>query len=166
MRAWIRVALAGKSESRRHFTTSFRENVAVAQRSYQMLEVLSFCLWEGLNVYTSFNKNNHANFSGTKSKTKLSGIFFVIPSWRSSRKKHKSDCSAERSFNFAPVQKWLLLCYLFMQAVVIVFEENKEVEERLRLLRLIFLKKPKFLKWATHWNWTWMALFQVTVTTN
>ena len=125
MRSWIRVALAGKSESRRHFTTRFRENVAVAERSYQMLEVLSFCLWECLNVYTSFNKNNHANSYGTKSKTRLSGIFLVIPSWRSSRKKHKIDRSAERSFNFAPVQKWLLLCYLFMQAVVIVFSRKQ-----------------------------------------
>ena len=38
--------LAGKLDSRRHSTmttTSFSENVVVAKRSYQMLEVLSFC---------------------------------------------------------------------------------------------------------------------------
>ena len=35
--------LAGKRGSRRHSTTSFSENVEVAETSYQMLEVLSFC---------------------------------------------------------------------------------------------------------------------------
>ena len=39
--------LAGKRGSRRHnrrhSTTSFRENVVVAESSYQMLEVLSLC---------------------------------------------------------------------------------------------------------------------------
>ena len=34
--------LAGKRDSRCHSTTSFRENVAVAETSYQMLEMLSF----------------------------------------------------------------------------------------------------------------------------
>ena len=33
----------GKRDSRRHSTTSFSENVEVAETSYQMLEVLSFC---------------------------------------------------------------------------------------------------------------------------
>ena len=35
--------MAGKRDSRRHSTTSFSENVEVAETSYQMLEVLSFC---------------------------------------------------------------------------------------------------------------------------
>ena len=42
-RAWTSVILAGKRGSRRHSTTSFSENVEVAETSYQMLEVLSFC---------------------------------------------------------------------------------------------------------------------------
>ena len=33
----------GKLGSRRHSTPSFSENVVVAETSYQMLEVLSFC---------------------------------------------------------------------------------------------------------------------------
>ena len=33
----------GKRGSRRHSTTSFSKNVEVAEKSYQMLEVLSFC---------------------------------------------------------------------------------------------------------------------------
>ena len=37
------VILAGKRGSRRHSTTRFSENVEVAETSYQMLEVLSFC---------------------------------------------------------------------------------------------------------------------------
>ena len=35
--------LAGKRENRRHSTKNFSENVVVAETSYQMLEVLSFC---------------------------------------------------------------------------------------------------------------------------
>ena len=35
--------LAGKLSIRRHSTTSFTENVVMAEMSYQMLEVLSFC---------------------------------------------------------------------------------------------------------------------------
>ena len=38
--------LAGKRDSRRHSMTSFRENVVVAETSYQMLEMLSFCDYE------------------------------------------------------------------------------------------------------------------------
>ena len=41
--AWTSVILAGKRDSRRYSTTSFSENVEVAETSYQMLEVLSFC---------------------------------------------------------------------------------------------------------------------------
>ena len=40
--AWTSVILAGKRDSRRYSTTSFSENVEVAETSYQMLEVLSF----------------------------------------------------------------------------------------------------------------------------
>ena len=42
-RAWTSFILAGKRGSRRHSTMSFSENVVVAETSYQMLEVLSFC---------------------------------------------------------------------------------------------------------------------------
>ena len=37
------VILAGKLGSRRRSTTSFSENVVVAETSYRMLEVLLFC---------------------------------------------------------------------------------------------------------------------------
>ena len=42
-RVWTSVILAGKRGSRRHSTTSFSENVEVAETRYQMLVVLSFC---------------------------------------------------------------------------------------------------------------------------
>ena len=43
-RGWTSVILAGKRDSRRHSTTSFSENVVMAETNYQMLEeVLSFC---------------------------------------------------------------------------------------------------------------------------
>ena len=45
-RAGTSVILAGKLDSRRHSTTGYSENVAVAGTSYQMLEVLSFCYRE------------------------------------------------------------------------------------------------------------------------
>ena len=35
--------LGGKRGTLRHSTTSFGENVVVAETSYQMLEVLAFC---------------------------------------------------------------------------------------------------------------------------
>jgi len=40
--AQTNVILAGKCDSRRHSTTSFSKNVAVAKTSYQILEILSF----------------------------------------------------------------------------------------------------------------------------
>ena len=40
--------VAGKRGSRRHSPTSFSENVKVAEKSYQMLEVLSFWDREGV----------------------------------------------------------------------------------------------------------------------
>ena len=42
-RAWTSVILAGKRVSHRHSTTNFSENVVVAETSYKVLEVLSFC---------------------------------------------------------------------------------------------------------------------------
>ena len=41
--------MAGKRGSCRHSTTSFSENVVVAETSYQMLEVLAFAIGRGLN---------------------------------------------------------------------------------------------------------------------
>ena len=42
-RARTNVILAGRCGSRRQSTTSFSENVEVAETSYKMLKVLSFC---------------------------------------------------------------------------------------------------------------------------
>ena len=56
--------LAGKRGSHRHSTRNSSENVEVAEKSYQMLEVLSF-LRSGEGV-TSFTKGNSAYFSGEK----------------------------------------------------------------------------------------------------
>ena len=43
-RAWTNVILAGESDNRRDSTTSFDENVVVAETSYQIIEVCSsFC---------------------------------------------------------------------------------------------------------------------------
>ena len=64
VRAWTSVILAGKRGNRRHSTTSFSENVEVAETSYQMLEVLSSC--ESGEGVTSFTKGNSANFSSEK----------------------------------------------------------------------------------------------------
>ena len=44
--AWTGVILAGKRDSHGHSATKFSMNVVVAETSYQMLEVLSFCDWE------------------------------------------------------------------------------------------------------------------------
>ena len=61
----------GKSGSRRHSTTSFSENVEVAETSYQMLEVLSFCDRERVQppslkvtVLTFLVKNGKMKLSG------------------------------------------------------------------------------------------------------
>jgi len=61
--------LAGKRDSRRHPTTCFNENIVVAETSYEMLKVLSFC--ERDKAYTYVNNNNRLNFSGEKSKSKF-----------------------------------------------------------------------------------------------
>ena len=83
---WTSVFLAGKRDCRRHSTTSFRENIKVAEKRYQMLEVLSFCDQVGL---TSLNTNNSANFLGEKSTMKPPGmsIFWL----RNTRKNLKSN---------------------------------------------------------------------------
>ena len=64
-RAWVRVILAGKRDSRRHSTTSFsgNGNKLVSRRS-----------WE--NFKTFFNKNNCANFYGERSTMTPSGVGF------------------------------------------------------------------------------------------
>ena len=41
--AWTGTILAGKHDSHGHCATKFSMNVVVAETSYQMLEVLSFC---------------------------------------------------------------------------------------------------------------------------
>ena len=50
------VILAGKRDSRRE-SSDFSENVVVAETSYQMLGLLSFCAESGGGL-TSFNKDN------------------------------------------------------------------------------------------------------------
>ena len=60
------VISAGKCETRRHSTTNFSENIAVAQTSYR--KVRSFIILRSGKGLTSFNKNNRANFSGEKKK--------------------------------------------------------------------------------------------------
>ena len=81
------VFLAGKRDCRRHSTTSFRENIVVAEKRYQMLEVLSFCDQEGL---TSLNGNNSANFQcwWKKYDEALWDVYFWL---RDTRKNLKSN---------------------------------------------------------------------------
>ena len=52
--------------------TSFSENVAVAEASYQMLE--SFIILQSGKGLTCFNKDNSDHYSGEKSTMKLSGV--------------------------------------------------------------------------------------------
>ena len=70
-RARTSVILAGKRGSRRHSTTSFRENVVAAETSYQMLEVLPFCDRE--RVYPPSLKVTVLNFLVKNGKMKVSG---------------------------------------------------------------------------------------------
>ena len=60
-----------KCGSRRHSTTSFSENVEVAETSYQMLEVLSFCHQE--RVQPPSLKVTVLTFRVKNSEMKLSG---------------------------------------------------------------------------------------------
>ena len=67
-RARTNVILAGKSDSRRHSTTSFSENVVVAKTTCQMLGILSF---------TYFKGNKRPNFCGEKKYNKaFRGVYF------------------------------------------------------------------------------------------
>ena len=54
-RAWTSVIFAGKRGSRRHFTTSFTE-----------LNVRNFSILQSGEVFTSFNNDDSAYFSGEK----------------------------------------------------------------------------------------------------
>ena len=70
-RARTSVILAGKRGSRRHSTTSLSENVELAETSYQMLEVLSFCDRKGasspslkITALTFLVKNGKMKLSG------------------------------------------------------------------------------------------------------
>ena len=63
--------MAGKRGGRRHSNTSFSENVEVAETSYKMLKVLSFCDQErvqppslNVTVLTFLVKNGKMNLSG------------------------------------------------------------------------------------------------------
>ena len=57
----------GKRGSRRHSTTSFSENVVVAETSYQMfMNVRRFIILRSGEGVTSFTKGNSANFSSEK----------------------------------------------------------------------------------------------------
>ena len=62
--------LAGKRDSRCHSTTSFNKNVEVAEKSYQMLEDLSFCDQE--RDYPPLIKKTVLTFQVKKSTIKLS----------------------------------------------------------------------------------------------
>ena len=83
--------MAGKRGSRRHSTTSFSENVEVAETSYQMLEVLSFCHQERVQppslkvtVLTFLVKNGKMKLSGESifleyaKKLKESNLVLVV----------------------------------------------------------------------------------------
>ena len=63
--------MARKRGSRRHSTTSFSENVEVAETGYEMLEVLSFCDQE--RVQPSSLKVTVLTFLVKNGKMKLSG---------------------------------------------------------------------------------------------
>ena len=63
-RARTKVILAGKCGSRFHSTTSFSENVIVAEKSYKMLE--SF--FDRERAVTSFTTDRSANFLGEKKR--------------------------------------------------------------------------------------------------
>ena len=65
---WTSVISAGKSDSRRHSTTSFSENVVVVGTSYQMLDVLSFCYRVSAYSVTSFSIHNRTNFFSEQKK--------------------------------------------------------------------------------------------------
>ena len=75
--------------SRGHSTTGFRENVLVAESSYQVLEVLSFC--ERKRAWPPLVKITLLAFWWTISKIKLSGVSLE----KNTRKKLKSNLVLE-----------------------------------------------------------------------
>ena len=74
-REWTSVVLAGKRDSRRHSTTSFSENVVVAETSYQ--NVRSFIVLQTVEGLTS-NKGKSANVScENKYSEAFQGVHFL-----------------------------------------------------------------------------------------
>ena len=71
-RARTNVIFAGKSDSRRHSTTSFSENVVVAKTTCQMLGILSFSDRE--KALPTSKEINLPTFVVKKSTMKLSGV--------------------------------------------------------------------------------------------
>ena len=69
------VILAGKRGSRRHSTTSFSENVMLADTSDKVLEVLLFCGWE--IAYSPFNQDNSALFWRKRNTMKQCGVSII-----------------------------------------------------------------------------------------
>ena len=75
--------MAGKRGSRRHSATSFSENVVVAGKSYQILEVLSFCDRERVKVtlLTFLEKNGKVKlclYFGNTPKNFKSNLVLVV----------------------------------------------------------------------------------------
>ena len=75
-RAQASVSLAGKLGSRRHSTTSFSENVIMAETSYQMLKVLSFCDQE--RAKPPSEKVSVLTFLVKKYTMKICGVYNVL----------------------------------------------------------------------------------------
>ena len=69
------VILAGKRGSRRHSTTSFSENVMLADTSDKVLEVLLFCGWE--IAYPPFNQDNSVLFRRKGCTMKQCGVSII-----------------------------------------------------------------------------------------
>ena len=87
--------MAAKRGSRRHSTTSFSENVVLAETSYQMLQVLSLCDRERTTVLT---------FLVNQSTMKLSGVYIFENMQKKlyvkSRTRRRSRPRVERSLYF------------------------------------------------------------------
>lgn len=81
---WTSVILAGNS--RRHSTTGFRENVLVAESSYQVLEVLSLC--ESKRAWPPLVKITELAFGEQQVKWSFLGCLFLE---KNTRKKLKSN---------------------------------------------------------------------------
>ena len=75
--AWTSVILAGKSNSRRHSSSSFFENVVVAGNGGNKLSnVRIFIILLSGEGLTAFTINNRTNVFDEKSKMNLSGVSF------------------------------------------------------------------------------------------